>query len=67
MAMLRLMAREREAAALVPPIVVRDELKSKVLVEYCRIPEITETFYAIVQKRRFPNQLLSGLISAFPS
>ena len=66
--MLRLMAREREAAALVPPIVVRDELKSKVLVEYCRIPEITETFYAIkFQKRRFPNQLLPGLISAFPS
>jgi LysR family transcriptional activator of nhaA len=25
-------------------------------------PEVTETFYAIVQKRRFPNRLLSELL-----
>lgn len=62
MAMLRLLAREREGIALVPPIVVRDELESGVLVEYCRIPTVTETFYAIVQKRRFPNRLLSDLL-----
>ena len=62
MAMLRLLAREREGVTLVPPIVVRDELATGVLVEYCRIPEVTETFYAIVQKRRFPNRLLSELL-----
>lgn len=62
MAMLRLLARERQAITLVPPIVVRDELKTKVLVEYCRIPEVTEVFYAIVQKRRFPNRLLVNLL-----
>lgn len=62
MAMLRLLAREREGVTLVPPIVVRDELKTGVLVERCRIPEVTESFYAIVQKRRFPNQLLAELI-----
>jgi LysR family transcriptional activator of nhaA len=62
MAMLRLLAREREGVTLVPPIVVRDELESGVLVEYCRIPEVTESFYAIVQKRRFPNQLLVELL-----
>lgn len=62
MAMLRLLAREREGLALVPPIVVRDELESGVLVEHCRIPEVIESFYAIVQKRRFPNQLLMELI-----
>lgn len=62
MAMLRLMAREREGVTLVPPIVVRDELVSGVLVEYCRIPEVTETFYAIVQKRRFSNRLLGELL-----
>ena len=62
MAMLRLLAREREGLALVPPIVVRDELESGVLVEHCRIPEVTDSFYAIVQKRRFPNQLLVELI-----
>ena len=62
MAMLRLLAREREGVTLVPPIVVRDELEAGILVEHCRIPEVTETFYAIVQKRRFPNRLLSDLL-----
>ncbi|MGE5203178.1 MAG: LysR substrate-binding domain-containing protein, partial [Acidobacteriota bacterium] len=62
MAMLRLLAREREGVTLVPPIVVRDELETGVLVEHCRIPEVTESFYAIVQKRRFPNQLLMELL-----
>jgi LysR family transcriptional activator of nhaA len=64
MAMLRLLAREREGVTLVPPIVVRDELDTGVLVEHCRIPEVTETFYAIVQKRRFPNRLLTDLLPA---
>lgn len=62
MAMLRLLARESEGVALVPPIVVRDELAAGVLVERCRIPDITESFYAILQKRRFPNQLLAELL-----
>jgi LysR family transcriptional activator of nhaA len=62
MAMLRLLAREGKAVALVPPIVVRDELKSGVLVEFCRVPDLAETFYAIAPKRRFPNQLLSQLL-----
>jgi LysR family transcriptional activator of nhaA len=62
MAMLRLLAREREGVTLVPPIVVRDELESGVLVEHCRIPQLTESFYAIILNRRFPNQLLSELL-----
>lgn len=62
MAMLRLLAREREGVTLVPPIVVRDELESGVLVEHCRIPDVTESFYAIVQQRRFPNKLLAELL-----
>jgi LysR family transcriptional regulator, transcriptional activator of nhaA len=67
MAMLRLLAREREGVTLVPPIVVRDELQSGVLVEYCRIPEVTERFYAIIQKRRFPNRLLNELLNVKPA
>lgn len=63
MAMLRLLAREREGVTLVPPIVVRDELASAILVEHCAIPEVTERFYAIVQKRRFPNRLLVELLA----
>lgn len=62
MAMLRLLAREREGVTLVPPIVVRDELRNGTLIEHCRIPEVTEKFYAIVQKRRFPNQLLAEIL-----
>ena len=62
MAMLRLLAREREGVTLVPPIVVFDELEAGVLVEHCRIPHLTESFYAIIQKRRFPNRLLAELL-----
>lgn len=62
MAMLRLLARERDGVTLVPPIVVRDELDSGVLVEHCRIPQLIESFYAIILSRRFPNQLLRELL-----
>ncbi len=63
MAMLRLLARESGAGvALVPPIVVRDELQAGALVERCRIPDVTESFHAIVQSRRFPNPLLAELL-----
>ena len=65
MAMLRLLAREREGVTLVPPIVVLDELKSGVLIEHCRIPHLTESFYAILQNRRFPNLLLGDLVSGY--
>ncbi|GAB2488996.1 LysR family transcriptional regulator [Arenimonas alkanexedens] len=64
MAMLRLMAREGKGLALVPPIVVRDELEAGILSERCRIPDLAESFYAIVQSRRFPNPLLKSLLPA---
>lgn len=64
MAMLRLIARESDGLALVPPIVVRDELSSGILIEHCRLPTITESFYAIVPTRRFPNPLLSDVLAA---
>jgi LysR family transcriptional activator of nhaA len=62
MAMLRLLARESGALALVPPVVVRDELQSGLLVERARLPDVREAFYAIVQERRFPNPLLGELL-----
>lgn len=62
MAMLRLLAREHDAVTLVPPIVVRDELESGALVEYCQVPDVTERFYAIVPKRQFPNPLVRELV-----
>lgn len=63
MAMLRLLAREGEGLALVPPVVVRDEIEDGVLVETHRIPQIRETFYAITPSRRFPNPLVGELVS----
>jgi LysR family transcriptional activator of nhaA len=67
MAMLRLMARECPGLTLVPPVVVQDELREKILVERARIPEIRESFYAITPSRRFPNPLLRSLMVARPA
>jgi LysR family transcriptional activator of nhaA len=67
MSMLRLLAREGEGLALVPPVVVRDEIKSGTLVETHRIPQIRETFYAITPSRRFPNPLVAELVGRMAS
>jgi LysR family transcriptional activator of nhaA len=63
MAMLRLVAREADALTLVPPVVVRDELKAGLLVERCKIPAIHESFYAISPSRRFPNPIVRDLLA----
>jgi LysR family transcriptional activator of nhaA len=63
MAMLRLLARETGALALVPPVVVFDELARGVLVARCTIPAIAERFYAITGQRRFPHPLLRTLMA----
>ncbi|WP_372425310.1 LysR family transcriptional regulator [Salinarimonas chemoclinalis] len=62
MAMLRLLARESDGLTLVPPIVVRDELESGALVERARVPRLSEGFYAITLRRRFPNPLIRELL-----
>jgi LysR family transcriptional activator of nhaA len=62
MAMLRLLARETGALALVPPVVVQDELAARTLVERCRVPQLHERFYAITADRRFPHPLLKLLL-----
>lgn len=64
MAMLRLLAREGAGLALVPPVVVRGELESRLLVEHFRIPEIRESFYAISPSRRFPNPILAEILGS---
>lgn len=64
MAMLRLMAREDVGLAVVPPIVVNDELANGLLVEASKLPGLQETFYAVTQMRRFPNPLLKQLLKA---
>lgn len=63
MAMLRLLAREKNGLAVIPPIVVQDELRSGSLIQAAELPGMVETFYAITLPRRFPNPLLADLIN----
>jgi len=62
MAMLRLLARDTDAMALVPTVVVQDELRSGVLVEYCVVPQLFEDFYAITVKRHFQSPIVRSLL-----
>jgi LysR family transcriptional activator of nhaA len=64
MAMLRLLAREHAGAAVVPAIVVQDELASGVLAEIAPLPGLHEVFSAVTLPRRFPNPLLAELLAA---
>ena len=62
MAMLRLLAREDAGLAVIPSIVVQDELTTGFLVEAAQIDGMFETFFAITRERRFPNPLLALLL-----
>ena len=62
MAMLRLLARDSDSVALLPAVVVQDELRSRRLAEYCVVPHLYENFYAITVKRHFEPPLLKELL-----
>ena len=64
MAMLRLLAREGTGLAVIPPIVVQDELNNGRLINHGTIPGLFEAFHAITMDRRFPNPVLNELMSA---
>jgi LysR family transcriptional regulator, transcriptional activator of nhaA len=63
MAMLRVLALRLRAVALVPKVVVQDELRSGALVERYRLSDVKERFYAITPTRTFPNVLVRDLIA----
>ncbi len=62
MAMLRLMARDSGGLAVVPDIVVQDELDAGLLETYAVLPEVVETFYAITANRQLQPVLLKTLL-----
>ena len=62
MAMLRLLAREGVGLAVIPPIVVKDELASGALVDAEHLPGIRETFFAVMMQRQYPNMLIQSLL-----
>jgi len=63
MAMLRLLARENAGLAVIPPIVVQDELATGLLVEAAQLGDVAETLLAVTAARRFPNPLLSEVLA----
>jgi LysR family transcriptional activator of nhaA len=63
MAMLRLLARDSGSLAVLPKVVVKDELAAGVLIEYLSLPKAFEHFYAITVKRSIRPPLLDELLS----
>ena len=63
MALLRLLARDSGALAVVPEVVVQDELRSGQLVKYGSIPGVHENFYAITAQRRSPSAVLARVLA----
>lgn len=62
MATLRLLARDSEGLALVPSVVVRDELQQGRVHEWCVVPGLTEAFYALTLERKYPHPLMDRLM-----
>lgn len=63
MPLLRLLARDTDSIALLPSIVVQDELQSGQLIELCQVPDLFESFYAITAQRRFTSPALKALLA----
>lgn len=65
MAMLRLLARDTKAVAVMPSVVVKDELASGNLTSYTTLPNIFENFYVVTVKKHLSNPLTTELIRDF--
>ncbi len=63
MAMMRLLARDTQHIAVMPPVVVRDELHNGTLKDYGALPGVWEEFYAITIQRRFESPSLKALLT----
>ncbi|PSF12164.1 LysR family transcriptional regulator [Marinobacter fuscus] len=63
MAMMRLLTRDSGHFAILPPVVVRDELKNGELTDYGALPGVYEEFYAIRIRRQFESPALRELMA----
>jgi LysR family transcriptional regulator, transcriptional activator of nhaA len=63
---LRLLVRDSNCIALLPMVVVQDEVKNGVLQEYCKIPGLFEHFYAISLKRHYEPDVIKFLLNREP-
>ncbi|MEM1267504.1 MAG: LysR family transcriptional regulator [Pseudomonadota bacterium] len=62
MAMVRLLARDGVGVAVIPPVVVADEVAQGLLNPAPFALEISETFYAVTAQRRFQHPLVARLL-----
>lgn len=67
MAMLRLIARDSGWLALLPEVVVQDELRAGVLVSIGRVDALQERFYAITTPHRHRLEALEALLARAPA
>lgn len=58
---LRLLIRDSACIALMPKVVVQDEIKNGSLQEYCTIPNLFEHFYAVHMERHIESDLFNKL------
>ncbi|AWL13455.1 Transcriptional activator protein NhaR [Saliniradius amylolyticus] len=63
MAMLRLVARDSQALAIMPAVVVKDEIARGELVELDVLPNAIENFYAISIRRQFEHPVIRDLMT----
>ncbi len=59
---LRLLVRDSDGVALLPTVVVQDEIKTGLLQEYCKLPNLFENFYAISLKKQFETEIVKILL-----
>lgn len=65
MAMLRLLARDSGALAVLPTVVVRDEIEQGALVEYLQLPNVFESFFAVTVQRSYTPAVLQDLLRPY--
>lgn len=67
MAMLRLLTRDTKAVAVMPSVVVKDEIANNNLTVYATLPNIFENFYVVTVQKQMSNNLVNELIKNFLS
>ncbi|MEM6956697.1 MAG: LysR substrate-binding domain-containing protein [Myxococcota bacterium] len=67
MATIRLLTADSDALAIVPSVVLRDELREGIVHEICVVPDIAESFYGITLARRFQHPWVPKLLARDPA
>lgn len=62
MAMLRLLARDTKCLAILPGVVVKDEVKQGQLIELGKLADVNENFYAVTIRRQFQLPIVTELL-----